>query len=97
MVGTYLTAALILFVIFYCIIGTILSIKLSKEINYKRSFLTLWNVIQLEVIFKKESGFQLDGEESKRQYIRLSRAILLFYYLFIPMIFLIFVVDIAEL
>lgn len=94
MVGNFLTIFLIFIVAIYLVLGTSLAVKLAKKTNYEGGFLTLWNLLQLEVFFKKKANIRIENDENKIIYNKLKQLINKFYLFTIPTFFLIFIADI---
>lgn len=91
MVGNFLTILLVVFVMLYCIAGTLLSSKIASKVD--EDFLSLWNRIQLEVFFKKDAGFDVEIKNLE-EFLKLKKIVKYFYLIFIPLVFFIFVFDV---
>ena len=84
------TLVLLLWAI-YAVIGCICSFKLAKHIKYEKGFLKLWNVTQLSVISIGKVDYTLNDKRSKEMFDSLKKVIIVFYSVFIPLSFVMFI------
>ncbi len=84
------TKFLIIFTFFvalvYAIVGTILSSRLSKYIEYEGGFLKLWNIVQFHILSAGKLDFQLTDETAQKYFYELKRFIIFVACIYFPLL-----------
>lgn len=93
MLGEIVVSLIIAFTVFYCICGTILSIKLADELDYQGGFLVLWNKMQFSLVASNTQLPEFKSERAIKLKARLFKLIKLSYIVIIGGCFLVFFSD----